>query len=109
LLGGAALVALVVLAGSWSALPWSWGFSIYYFCLALGLELARRVRSQPLSAFIPIVVIAIAVNVASWLFHPSASSPRAVAYRLAVMLISMSLGTAAANAPWGLVRNDGAG
>jgi hypothetical protein len=99
------LVAAVVLAGVWSALPWSWGFAVYYFCLALGLEALQRIRVEASRSWVPIVIVAVGVNVANRWFHADASGPRAVAYLAAVTVLSMALGTWAGHVLSGGAKN----
>jgi hypothetical protein len=77
-------------------MPWSWGFSTFYFCLAAALESARRLWPRPLPEWVPPVVGAIAVNIENHLFRRETVSLSAFANICAALVLSMVLGTVTA-------------
>ena len=93
LLVGIGVASVLVLASTWSALPWSPGASLYFFCLGASLEiLGRRVRG--FWEWAPIV-IGVGVSIGNIVFRQDTSSLTQDAHDAAEKMLSMVLGMAA--------------
>ncbi|HEX6943277.1 MAG TPA: hypothetical protein VF128_10145 [Gemmatimonadaceae bacterium] len=93
LLVGIAVASVLVLASTWSALPWSPGASLYFFCLGASLEiLGRRVRG--FWEWAPIV-IGVGIAIGNTVFRQETSSLAQDAHDVAEKMLSMVLGMAA--------------
>jgi hypothetical protein len=91
-----AVASVLVLASTWSALPWRPGVSAYFFCLGATVEILAH-RARGFSAGAPIVV-GVGVAIGNILFRQETSSLRQDAHEVAVLLLSMVAGMAAAGA-----------
>ena len=90
---GIGVPSVLVLASTWSALPWSPGASAYYFSFGAMLEILGR-RTRGFSAGAP-VVVAVGVAIGSVLFRQETSSLTQDVHAGAVTALSMVLGMAA--------------
>jgi asparagine N-glycosylation enzyme membrane subunit Stt3 len=88
-------VAAIILALTWGAAPWHFGFFLLFFLLTLGLEFAVRLRSPDAERLIVVVVLAVMSVITVKRFYPDAhlGDPAGFVHVIAIMVLATSAGT----------------